>query len=85
MRSYHVIECTKESPYVVQTIEYWDDLERMKQAMEESKAGPMYETYTDIANYTDITNAFPIMGEIKGSWTDDKLTIGELTATGRGF
>jgi uncharacterized protein (TIGR02118 family) len=71
MRSYHVIEPKRETPYgvcpfVVQTIEYWDSSEGFLKAITE--AGE--ELTEDLKKYTDITNPFPIVGDITGSWTD---------------
>lgn len=74
MRSYHVIEPKEKtsygvSPFVVQTIEYWDSVEGFERALAEASE----EAGADIANYTDIKNPFPIVGEIKGSWTDSSF------------
>lgn len=72
LRSYHVIQPTDESPYIVQTIEHWDSLEGMEKAIREASA----EVWADLPNFTDITDAFPIKAEIKASWVDSgfKLT-----------
>ena len=86
MRSYHVITPNKESGFAIQTIEYWDNIERLKSAMEDSVGkGSMAHLEQDIKKYTDITNAFAIMGEIQGAYVDDKMTIETLAAKGRGF
>jgi hypothetical protein len=69
MRSYHVIQPTFESPFVIQTIEYWDSLEGIEKCIAENSA----ELHADIPKYTNITNAFPIKGEIKGSYVDPSL------------
>jgi uncharacterized protein (TIGR02118 family) len=71
MRSYHVVKPTEDSPYVVQTVEFWDTLEGMERAIAEAGEEPG----ADIKNYTDITNAFPIKAEIQGSWIDKNFTI----------
>lgn len=86
MRSYHVILPGPETPYVVQTIEYWDNLENLNKAIELSiNDGPMMHLTHDIAKYTDIKDAFGITGAIQGCMLDDKLTIETLGAKGRGF
>lgn len=74
MRSYHVLKCTEESPYVIQTIEYWDNLEKMTEALDNAMEYPLKVLWDDIAMYTDIKDAFAIKGEIQGCWADDGLT-----------
>ncbi|KAI8942470.1 hypothetical protein NX059_000537 [Plenodomus lindquistii] len=71
LRSYHVIEPTADSPYVVQTIEFWDSVEGMEKAIAEASE----ETYADIKNYTNITNAFPIKGTIQGSYVEKGFVL----------
>lgn len=74
MRSYHVIQPEKETPYgtcpyIVQTIEYWDSVEGFYKALEEAST----ETSADIPKYTNVKNAFPIIGQIKSSWVDSSF------------
>ncbi|KAH0827735.1 hypothetical protein AYO21_08905 [Fonsecaea monophora] len=76
MRSYHVIQPEKEtpygtSPYVVQTIEFWDSVEGFFKALKEASQEPS----DDIPKYTDIKAPFPIIGEIKGSWVDSTFEL----------
>jgi uncharacterized protein (TIGR02118 family) len=73
MRSYHVIKPTEESPYVVQTVEFWDSVEGIEKALAESEG--TQALYDDIKNYTDITNAFPIKAEVKGSYLEPNFQI----------
>ncbi|KAL4861695.1 hypothetical protein BDV12DRAFT_203749 [Aspergillus spectabilis] len=71
MRSYHVIQPTPESPYVIQTVEYWDSLEGIEKAIADFSA----DLYADIPKYTDITNAFPIKAVIKSSHVEPGFVI----------
>lgn len=71
MRSYHVIEGTPDCPFVVNTIEFWDSVEGMQDAIANYSA----ELWEDIPKYTDIPNPFSINGTIKGHWVDSSLDI----------
>lgn len=74
MRSYHDVVPEQETPYgtapyVVQTIEHWDTVEGFCEALEKASE----ETSADVPNYTDIKNAFPIVGQIQTSWVDSSF------------
>jgi uncharacterized protein (TIGR02118 family) len=76
MRSYHVIEPELAtpygtSPYVVQTIEFWDSVEGFFKALKDGSSEPA----DDIPNYTDIKAPFPIIGNIKGSYVDSAFEL----------
>ncbi|UPL03035.1 hypothetical protein LCI18_013969 [Fusarium solani-melongenae] len=65
LKSYYVIKPTEDAPYVVQTVEIWDNIANMEKGIAEASAA----LYEDIPNYTDIPDAFPIRAEIKASWS----------------
>ena len=74
MRYYHFIKCTKDSYYVIQTIEWWDDIKRIEETIGKAPEEPLQNLYDDIPRCTDNKNLFSINSELQGCYIDDALT-----------
>ena len=74
IRSYHFIKCTKNAPYVVQTIKCWDDIKRIEETIGKTPEEPLKNLYDDIPRCTDNKNLFSINSELQGCYMDDALT-----------
>ena len=67
-------QCTKNAPYVVQTIKCWDDIKRIEETIGKVPEEPLKNLYDDIPRCTDNKNLFSINSELQGCYIDDALT-----------